>query len=96
MVCLSEPILSVSIQTGLVPTISSPELLKILIAWSSLANLSILNTDSFLLSSNSSSITGTTIKCDGGTLSGAGWFPYGGFPNKEKNININEKWAYKK
>lgn len=39
----------------------------------------------FLLSSNSSSITGTTIKCDGGTLSGAGWFPYGGFPNKEKN-----------
>ena len=39
----------------------------------------------FLLSSNSSSITGTTIKCDGGTLSGAGWFPYGGFPNKKKN-----------
>ena len=39
----------------------------------------------FLLSSNSSSITGTTIKCDGGTLSGAGWSPYGGFPNKEKN-----------
>ena len=39
----------------------------------------------FLLSSNSSSITGTTIKCDGGILAGAGWQPYGGFPTKEKN-----------
>ena len=41
----------------------------------------------FLLSSNSSSITGTTIKCDGGTLAGAGWAPYGGFPSKEKNTS---------
>ena len=35
----------------------------------------------FLLSQNSSSITGSIINCDGGTLAGAGWFPYGGFPN---------------
>ena len=39
----------------------------------------------FLLSDNSSSITGATIKCDGGILAGAGWQPYGGFPKKEKN-----------
>ena len=35
----------------------------------------------FLLSPNSSSITGSLINCDGGTLAGAGWPPYGGFPD---------------
>ena len=35
----------------------------------------------FLLSPNSSSITGSIINCDGGTLAGAGWLPYGGFPD---------------
>ena len=35
----------------------------------------------FLLSQNSSSITGSIINCDGGTLAGAGWLPYGGFPD---------------
>ena len=40
---------------------------------------------SFLLSKSSSSITGTTIKCDGGTLAGAGWLPYGGFPSDQNN-----------
>ena len=42
----------------------------------------------FLLSEKSSSITGTTIKCDGGTLAGAGWLPYGGFPSGDKNKNL--------
>jgi len=34
----------------------------------------------FLLSPASSAVTGTVIVCDGGTLAGAGWPPYGGFP----------------
>ena len=37
---------------------------------------------SFLLSPSSSSITGSVINCDGGTLAGSGWPPYGGFPKK--------------
>ncbi len=38
----------------------------------------------FLLSQKSSSMTGSIINCDGGTLAGAGWPPYGGFPNNTK------------
>ena len=34
----------------------------------------------FLLSPAASAVTGTTIVCDGGTLAGAGWPPYGGLP----------------
>ncbi len=34
----------------------------------------------FLLSSASSAVTGVTIACDGGVIAGAGWAPYGGFP----------------
>jgi len=40
----------------------------------------IANVAWFLLSPASSAITGTVIVCDGGTLAGAGWQPYGGFP----------------
>lgn len=34
----------------------------------------------FLLSPRSSAIVGTTVVCDGGVIAGAGWSPYGGFP----------------
>lgn len=34
----------------------------------------------FLLSPASTAVTGSVIVCDGGTLAGAGWAPYGGFP----------------
>lgn len=34
----------------------------------------------FLLSPAASAVTGSTIVCDGGTLAGAGWPPYGGLP----------------
>jgi NAD(P)-dependent dehydrogenase (short-subunit alcohol dehydrogenase family) len=34
----------------------------------------------FLLSPAASAVAGTTIVCDGGTLAGAGWGPYGGLP----------------
>jgi NAD(P)-dependent dehydrogenase (short-subunit alcohol dehydrogenase family) len=33
----------------------------------------------FLLSPAASAVTGETIACDGGTLAGAGWLPFGGF-----------------
>jgi NAD(P)-dependent dehydrogenase (short-subunit alcohol dehydrogenase family) len=35
----------------------------------------------FLLSPKSSGVVGTTVVCDGGVIAGAGWFPYGGFPD---------------
>ena len=34
----------------------------------------------FLLSPMSAVVTGATIPCDGGVIAGAGWAPYGGFP----------------
>ncbi len=34
----------------------------------------------FLLSPAASAVTGQTIVCDGGTLAGAGWLPFGGIP----------------
>lgn len=40
----------------------------------------------FLLSPASSAVTGTTIVCDGGTLAGAGWPPYGGLPREESAV----------
>lgn len=36
----------------------------------------------FLLSPVSTAVTGSVIVCDGGTLAGAGWAPYGGFPDQ--------------
>ena len=42
----------------------------------------------FLLSQKSSSMTGSIINCDGGTLAGAGWPPYGGFPSEIRNSNL--------
>lgn len=39
----------------------------------------------FLLSPAASAVTGTTIVCDGGTLAGAGWAPYGGLPRAGSN-----------
>ena len=34
----------------------------------------------FLLSSESSAVTGATLPADGGVIAGSGWAPYGGFP----------------
>lgn len=37
----------------------------------------------FLLSGAASAVTGSTLVCDGGYMAGAGWAPYGGFPNRQ-------------
>jgi NAD(P)-dependent dehydrogenase (short-subunit alcohol dehydrogenase family) len=36
----------------------------------------------FLLSPAASGVTGATVPVDGGVMAGAGWFPYGGFPQE--------------
>lgn len=36
----------------------------------------------FLLSPQSSAVTGATIPCDGGIIAASGWAPYGGIPEK--------------